>query len=145
MVSVMNHQNSTWNRPDFFIDTDITIILQKEPSSSSFTGIVWPFFLCPIVHCYISHTDVFLYYFLCDWWRLSYLHICLSSIIYLWNILYIWHQMWLCSQALLDQSEFSRMYLSMYQDMYLYPTHTVCLDDYLGLWNELHSYKWPSM
>ena len=64
----------------FFIDTDITIILQKEPSSSSFTGIVWPFFLCPIVHCYISHTDVFLYYFLCDWWRLSYLHIPKSSI-----------------------------------------------------------------
>ena len=122
----------------FFIDTDITIILQKEPSSSSFTGIVWPFFLCPIVHCYITHTDVFLYYFLCDWWRLSYLHtIYLSSIIYLWNILYIWHQMWLCSQALLDQSEFSRMYLHKYQDMYLYPTHTVCLDDYLGLWNEL--------
>ena len=53
--------------------------------------------------------------------------------------------MWLCSQALLDQSEFSRMYLSMYQDMYLYPTHTVCLDLYNDFWGDFCSFHIPKL
>ena len=136
MVFEMNHQNSTWNMPDVFHRYRHYYYSTKR---AFFFFIHWnclaifPMSNCPLLY----HTQMFFFTIFCVTDDVFPTYIYLSSIIYLWNILYIWHQMWLCSQALLDQSEFSRMYLHKYQDMYLYPTHTVCLDDYLGLWNEL--------
>ena len=145
MVCEMNHQNSTWNMPLIFLSIQTLLLFYKKSLLLLHSLELFGHFSYVQLSIVISHTQMFFFTIFCVTDDVFPTYIYLSSIIYLWNILYIWHQMWLCSQALLDQSEFSRMYLSMYQDMYLYPTHTVCLDDYLGLWNELYSYKWPSM
>ena len=145
MVCEMNHQNSTWNMPLIFLSIQTLLLFYKKSLLLLHSLELFGHFSYVQLSIVISHTQMFFFTIFCVTDDVFPTYIYLSSIIYLWNILYIWHQMWLCSQALLDQSEFSRMYLSMYQDMYLYPTDTVCLDDYLGLWNELHSYMWPSM
>ena len=122
MVCEMNHQNSTWNMPLIFLSIQTLLLFYKKSLLLLHSLELFGHFSYVQLSIVISHTQMFFFTIFCVTDDVFPTYIYLSSIIHLWNILYIWHQMWLCSQALLDQSEFSKMYLSMYQDMYLCPT-----------------------